>query len=434
MHKTFDITIDELTKVEGAASLEVRVKDNKVEHVHFKITEYKRFFTEAMKGKPAAALPQLLARICGTCSNAHLLCSIEACENALDITPSEQTMLLRILTMYGLMIRDHALHLYLFTMPDLYGKDNFLDFDENNPEEHEILHDAFEIKAAGNFLAILVAGRSVHAPHPTIGGFTHFPDKSGVDEAIKKLEAIRPAVLRLIKIFEKCPFRFDRQTNYMGLIPERYGFLNGCLNTGKGECLPEKFFGEFLEKVVLPYSQAAAYKHEGESYMVGSLARMNLAKDKLHPRTKESLGKTLDLFPSTNIFHNNLAQAIEILHSVDDAIEILSNRVFTPEPVIKKLPRLDGAVGIGVIEAPRGTLYHKVELGSDGIVKGGEIIVPTGQNQVNIEEDIFKLVQDLIPETPKEKIVFEIEKLIRAYDPCMSCAAHFLKIKWNDTV
>lgn len=430
MH-SFDLTIDRLVKVEGAASLEVRIKDDKVEHVHFKITEHKRFFTEAMKGKPIVALPQLLSRICGTCSNAHILCSIEACEHALGIEPTEQTMLLRDLTTYGLMIRDHALHLYLFVLPDFYGKDAFLELDENNPEQHQILHDAFEIKSAGNFLATLIAGRSVHALYPVIGGFTHFPDEKNIQEAIKKLVAIRPAVVRLIKIFEKSPFHFDRQTNFMALVPgERYGFLNGCINTGKGDCLPEKYFGEHLERVVLPYSQASAYKHEGESYMVGSLARMNLAKNILHSKTRETLGETLDIFPSTDIFNNNLAQAIEILHCVDDAIDILFHRVFKQESIIKISPK--EGVGVGVIEAPRGTLYHKVIVGADGLIKEGEVVVPTGQNQINIEEDIFKLVQDLIPETPKEKISFEIEKLIRAYDPCMSCAAHFLKIDWRD--
>src|SRR3989344_3504251 len=204
MH-TFDLTLDRMTKVEGSASLEVRVTRNRVEHVHFKITEYKRFFTQAIRGKPIVALPQLLARICGTCSNAHLLASIEACERAFNITPSPQTILLRILTMYGLAIRDHALHLYLFSLPDIYGKDAFLDFDENNPEEHQLLHDGFAVKAAGNFLATLVACRSVHPVHPTIGGFLHFPDKAGIEEAVAKLQAIRPAVLRLIKVFEASP-------------------------------------------------------------------------------------------------------------------------------------------------------------------------------------------------------------------------------------
>ncbi len=427
MH-TFDLTLDRITKVEGSAALEVRVKEGQVEEVHFSVTDYKRFYTQAMQGKNVMSIPQLLARICGTCSNAHLLCSIEACERALGITPSPQTLLLRTLTMYGLMIRDHALHLYLFSMPDIFGKDAFLDFDENDPIQHQLLHDAFEIKAAGNFLSMLVAGRSVHAPYPVIGGFSHLPEEAGIKEAVAKLEAARPAVLRLIKVYEEAPFHLDRQTNFMALIPERYGFLNGRICDNEGGLIEEENFREHLEHVVLPYSQASAYKHKGKAYMVGALARMNLAKDKLHPKTKETLGRTLDLFPSTDIYRNSLAQAVEILHSLDDAVEILSTQEFSPEPVIKGTPR--EAVGIGVVEAPRGTLYHQVHLHPDGNVENGEIVVPTGQNQINIEEDIHRLVQNLLPNTPKEKIAFEIEKLIRAYDPCMSCAAHFLKVNW----
>ena len=427
MH-TFDLTLDRLTKLEGSASLEVRVKDNKVEHVHFKITEFKRFFTKAMEGKPIIALPQLLSRICGTCSNAHILTSIEACERALGIAPSRQTMLLRILTMYGLNIRDHALHLYLFALPDMFGKDAFLDFDENNPVQHQLLHDAFEIKAAGNYLSTLIAGRSVHALHPTIGGFMHFPDSAGIEEAIKKLEAIRPAVLRLIKVFEETTFHFERETVFTAMIPERYGFINGIIRTSDGDSIPEEKFGEHLEHVVLPYSQGSAYKREGKAYMVGALARMNLAKDLLNPRTKETIGKSLDLFPSIDVYRNNLAQAIEILHSIDDGLDILRNEKIQPEPVIKGQNR--DAEGVGVVEAPRGTLYHKVKLGANGIVTGGEVVVPTGQNQLNIEEDIARLVEELIEDVPKEKMAPEIEKLIRAYDPCMSCAAHFLKVKW----
>ncbi|MBI2609966.1 nickel-dependent hydrogenase large subunit [Candidatus Giovannonibacteria bacterium] len=430
MHNNFDLTLDRLTKVEGSASLEIRVRENRVEHVHFKITEFKRFFTKAMEGKPVIALPQLLSRICGTCSNAHILASIEACENALGIKPSEQTMALRALTMYGLNIRDHALHLYLFAMPDIFGKDAFLDFDENDPIEGELLNDAFEIKAAGNFLSTLVAGRSVHALYPNIGGFNQIPGAPEIKIAIEKLEAIRPAVIRLVKVFENSPFHFDRNTNFMALVPkDRYGFIDGDILTSKGERVPEKNFREHLERVVLPYSQASAYKHEGEAYMVGALSRMNLAKDLLHPRTKETLATTLNLFPSTDVFYTNIAQTVEILHSIDDAIEILQNRKFEPEALQKGTNR--EAVGVGVVEAPRGTLYHMVKLKKDGTVESGEVIVPTGQNQVNIEEDVARLVEDLIPESSKEEIVFEIEKLIRAYDPCMSCAAHFLKVDWK---
>lgn len=430
MH-TVDLTMDRISKVEGAAALELRVRDGKVEYARFKITEYKRFYTTAMQGKPVVALPQLLARICGTCSNAHLLCSIESCERALGITPTEQTMLLRELTMYGLMIRDHALHLYLFSMPDIFGKDAFLDFDENDTQQHQMLHDGFAIKGAGNFLATLIAGRSVHAVHPTIGGFLRYPDSGGTKEAIQKLHDVRPAVLRLIDVFDKAPFHFDRKTEFMALIPDRFGFLNGPIRTSKGKTVPESGFRDLLERVVLPYSQAVAYKHSGGSYMVGALARMNLAQDKLHPDTRESAAAVLKKFPSTDIYHNNLAQAIEILHSIDRSLEILTSITITPEPVTKR--PYHAGIGVGVIEAPRGTLYHKVTIDDTGKVLGGEIVVPTGQNQVNIEEDISVLVNSLLPDTTEAVIEFEIEKLIRAYDPCMSCASHFLKVDWKKT-
>ncbi len=429
MH-TVDITLDKVTKVEGSAGLDIRVRDGKVEHVHFKIQEYKRFYTESIKGKPVLGLPQLLSRICGTCSNAHIMASIESCEKAIGIKSTEQTMLLRWLTMYGLMIRDHALHLYLFVMPDLFGKDAFLDFDEDDETQHQMLHDAFEIKAAGNYLSTIVAGRSVHAPYPVVGGFSHFPEKKEIEEAVEKLKKIRPAVIRLINVFKDCDFHFDRQANFIAMIPERYGFLDGNINSGRGDSIPEEYFRDHIEHVVLPYSQASAYKHEGGEYMVGSLARMNLAKDRLHEETKKSAADAISIFPSTDVHHNNLAQAIEILHSVDDAIAILENNEFKEEPIVKGEYK-DGAIGIGVVEAPRGTLYHKVVIDDKGVVTESEIVVPTGQNQMNMEKDIAILVQGLIPETPKEEMVHEIEKLIRSYDPCMSCASHFLKVKWR---
>jgi len=383
-----------------------------------------------MKGKPIASIPSHLARICGTCSNAHIMAAIEACENALDIQPTKQTEILRALTMHGLVIRDHALHLYLFSMPDLFGKDAFLDFDESDETQHQMLHDGFDIKAAGNYLATLIAGRSVHAMYPVIGGFLHFPSKEGIDEAVQKLEAVREGVLRLVKVFQDAPYHFDRKTHYMALIAdEGFGYINGKIRTSRGEVFDEKEYRGLLEHTVIPYSTASAYKYKGESYLVGSLARINIAKENLHPKTKESAAEALSLFPSTDIFHNNLAQAIEILHSIDESLDLLKNNEFVPEPVIKKPSR--DAIGIGIVEAPRGTLYHKVVLGADGIIKEGEVIVPTGQNQINIEEDIGRLVEKLLAEgLAEDKIPMEIEKLIRAYDPCMSCGAHFLKVNW----
>jgi coenzyme F420-reducing hydrogenase alpha subunit len=428
MHKV-DLTLDEITKVEGAAALDVKVRDGKVEHVHFGIEEYKRFYTTAMKGKPIAALPQLLARICGTCSNAHLLASIEACENALGIKPTEQSMLLKKLVMYGLNIRDHALHLYLFVLPDLYEKDAFLELDENDPEQHQHLHDAFEIKAAGNYLSQIIGGRSVHAMHPTIGGFKHFPTKDELKEAVKKLKAARPAVLRCIETFKNAPWTLDIDTQYMALMPhESFGFLEGRIIMSDGTDVEEADYRSHLEHVVIPYSQASGYHYKGRSFMVGSVARLNLAKELLHKNTQKDAAEAIALFPSTNVFHNNLAQAIEILHCLDHTVEILESTEIKPEEVITAEPR--EAVGVGVVEAPRGTLYHKVVLQADGRVKEGEVIVPTGQNQINIEKHTGALVEELIKDESmtEEKLQWEIEKMIRSYDPCMSCASHFLKL------
>ena len=291
-------------------------------------------------------------------------------------------------------------------------------------------HDGFNVKAAGNHLSQMVAGRSVHATFPVIGGFLRFPSALDAAKIVEELKSVREAVLRLIKVFVDAPFHLDRKTKYMALVQgDTFGYMGEKIITDTGEVYEKKEFRSHLEHVVLPYSQASAYSYNGQSYMVGALARINLAKDKLHPETKESAAEALKLFPSTDIYYNNLAQAIEILHSVDESIDILTNERFVSEPIVK-MPMRAG-VGMGVIEAPRGTLYHKIVIDEHGVVTDGEVIVPTGQNQINIERDVGILVEKLIENTPKEKINTEIEKLIRAYDPCMSCGAHFLKVKWK---
>ncbi len=423
----FDFTLDEVTKVEGSAGLEVKVKDGKVEYAKFKIQDYKRFYTQAMRGKPVAAIPQLLSRICGTCSIAHLIASIEAVEKTLGFEPSEQTKILRTLTYHGLIIRDHALHLYIFVLPDLFGKDSLLEFDDNDKVQHQLLHDAFAVKAAGNHLAILVAGRSVHAPYPVAGGFLHTPEQSKIPDVIKELEEIRPAVLRLIKVYAESPFVLERETNYLALKANPFSYLEGQLYDNDGLVAEESGFRDHLEHVVKPYSQASAYTFEGKPYRVGALARLNLNKEALHPRTREDAGFALKFFPSDNIYHNNLAQAIEILHSVDESIDILKSFKFKEEKPQKL--EMKAASGVGVVEAPRGTLYHKLVVDEKGVVEEGEVIVPTGQNQIAIELDIARYIQENL-DKPKEELRRGCEQIIRAYDPCMSCASHFLKVKW----
>jgi coenzyme F420-reducing hydrogenase alpha subunit len=314
-------------------------------------------------------------------------------------------------------------------MPDVYNKDSLLDFDENDPEQHELLHDAFDIKAAGNHLSQAVAGRSVHAPYPTIGGFTKIISNDEKQPLIDELQKIRPRVISLIELFAKRPRSLVNPSHYAAIVGNPFTYFDGEFIDSKGNKVPESEYRSHLEHVVIPYSQASGYKFDGETYRVGALARVNLSKDTMHPNTKRDAAKALALFPSHDAFDNNLAQALEILHSIDESIDILESTTFVDE---KPIPwKATDTVGVGILEAPRGTLYHKMEITAAGVVKEGEVIVPTGQNQIMIEKDVQKYVQEHLDED-KETLARRIEEIIRAYDPCMSCASHFLEVNWKE--
>ncbi|OGG08163.1 hypothetical protein A3I80_06135 [Candidatus Gottesmanbacteria bacterium RIFCSPLOWO2_02_FULL_40_10] len=429
MHN-LDLSLSDISKIEGKASCEIKIRNGKLQDIKFSIAEYKRFYTQAIRGKDIAALPQLTARICGTCSNAHLLCAVKAVENALAVSVSPQTVNLRKLLNYGLFIRDHALHLYVFVLPDLFGKDSILDFDESDSLEHQMLHNAFIVKAAGNQLGKTVGGRSVHAPFIIPGGFTRLPLTDDLKKTGEQLEKIRPLVLDLIDLFFKKDGRLLRKNLlYASLIDDELSFLSGSLFSSNGDIVGEKKFGDYLEKVIIPYSHATGYKYLGKTYMVGALARLNLAKDKLHKRTVKDTEKYLKIFPSQNIYHNNLAQAIEILHAVDSSLEIINNIKIYPESQVV-LQRKE-SIGVGVVEAPRGTLYYRLEVDAGGKIKNGRIVVPTGQNQIGIEESIRQFIIDnMAAIKDKSSLEHTIESIVRAYDPCMSCASHFLKFRY----
>jgi len=426
MHSNFDITLKNLSKIEGHTHLDVQVRNKKVINCKLKISENKRFFTQAILGKNFNEVPFTMSRICGTCSSAHVLCSIEAIEKALNIKVSEQTYLLRNLLINAGHLRDHAMHLYFFCLPDLFNKDSVLDFSE---KEHEWIHDGFDVKEAGNFLSTIIGGRAVHPPNAVIGGFLKFPEKNEIEEAIKKLGNIRKRITKLIDLFYNAPDNFERKTNYVALVNNDYNFLKGIIKTAYGTLIPEEKYGEHFQRVVLPYSTATAFEWESREYMVGALARLNLNKKNLNKRTVKDAEKYLKIFPSACIFRNNLAQAIEMLHETDNSIDILKNlKKIKNETPIK--PEIKKGKGIGVVEAPRGTLYYHLELDNKGIVTYANLCIPTQQNIIHIEKSIAGYIEKNLSKQIDE-LTKEVEKLIRAYDPCMSCATHFLKINWS---
>jgi sulfhydrogenase subunit alpha len=421
-----EIRLENISKIEGHGSLDIKIKDNKVKYVKLKIVESKRFFTQAIRGKPAMTLPLLTARICGTCSIAHSTCCASAVEKAIGYAPSDQTMLLRKLSMYGMFIRDHALHLYIFSLPDLMGKDSVLDFDKS---QNDLIRKAFAIKGAGNDLSKVIAGRAVHATLAEVGRFTRFPGADEVKKLMGQLRAVRDYVMEFTEVFYNCEFKLERDTDFVALATSDYSFVGpGPICDSRGAVIDEYDYKDYLDKIVIPYSEATGYKFEGREFMVGALARMNLNRQNLHRDTQRDSQKYLGVFPSKNIYRNNLAQSIELLHSIDSALEILESAEFkqetAPQIAVKK------GMGVGVIEAPRGTLYYMVDVDKTGKVGYGSIIVPTQQNQICMEKTVVQTVEQNIGRD-KHFIEHEIEKMIRAYDPCMSCASHFLRINWK---
>ncbi len=426
MHdEEFELEIKNVSKIEGHTHLDVKARNGKVSSCKLKISENKRFFTTAIKGAKYSMVPVTMSRICGTCSSAHVLCATEAVENAFGVKPSEQTFVLRNLLMYASQLRDHAMHLYFFCLPDLFNKDSVLDFNE---QELGWVKDGFDLKAAGNLLATVIGGRPIHPHFPLIGGFSKIPEKAALENAKKQLIAVRPKILKIINLFYNDKSTFKRKTNYVALVNNDFNYLKGVIKTAKGTLINEENYGDHLQKVVLPYSTALGVEFESKEYMVGSLARMNLNKESLNKNTLRDAKKYLSEFPSDCIFRNNLAQAIEMLHDLDASLELLDYDFKKEAPVEVKVR---AGTGVGVVEAPRGTLYYHIEFDSSGIVKNASICIPTQQNIIHLEKDVASYVEQMLAKKmSKTRIGHEVEKMIRAYDPCMSCATHFLRINW----
>ncbi len=424
MHDSFDINIEQISKTEGHADIEVKIRNGKVEDVKLKINENKRFYTQAVRNRHFSSVPQFVSRICGTCSIAHLTCSIESIEKCLQITPTKQTELLRKLSVYGMMIRDHALHLYFFCLPDVFNTDSVFDFDDS---KNYLIKQGFSVKSLGNNLSKIVAGRAVHPTFEKVGQFSHLPSKENLKEVLSQFKETRDTVLELIKIFYECNFDLSRESTFVSLVTDDFSFLEGEIASSDGMKIKKDEYWNHLERIIIPYSQATGFRFRTKEYMVGALARLNLNKESIHNDSKKDLSEILKIFPSNNIYHNNLAQSIEILHCIDHTIQILEENEFNQEPAPEV--KTGEGKGVGVIEAPRGTLYHMVELNREGKVQFANFIIPTAQNQIKMENDIKNLLPSIL-DKDKHFIYHELEKIIRAYDPCMSCASHFLRLKW----
>jgi sulfhydrogenase subunit alpha len=422
------IDVHHVTRVEGHGNIIVEVANGDVKECRFEVIESPRFFEAMLRGRPYLEASHITSRICGICATGHATTSLRATENALNVALSEQTQLLRKLTFHGEILDSHILHVYMLVAPDFLGVGSVIPLAKTH---RDVVLRALRMKKLAGDICAAVTGRHTHPIAMTVGGFTHFPKISELKELRQRLVDGRVDVDATVDLFAGLPWpQFERDTEYISLHkPDEYAFIDGEFMSSDGGLTPAEKYREVTNEYLVPYSTAKYTRHKREAYMVGALARFNNNYDQLHPRARAAAEK-LGMKPKvTNTYLNSGAQVVEIVHCMEDSIEIIDQllsrgvKAETPTPVTLK-----DSEGVGVCEVPRGVLIHNYEIGADGLMTGANCIIPTNQNVANLEADMRVLVPQIM-DKPVDAMRLDLEMLVRAYDPCISCSVHVLKLK-----
>ncbi|MEW6170344.1 MAG: Ni/Fe hydrogenase subunit alpha [Candidatus Omnitrophota bacterium] len=439
--KNVKVDVHYLTRVEGHGNIVVDVKNGKLEKCEFQVIESPRFFESMLVGRSIYEAQHLTSRICGICACAHSLVSIKAAEDALGIKPSEDTILLRKLLLHAEMLDSHILHIYVLVAPDLLGVKSIVPLVKTHKPVIEM---ALRMKKTSDYLGEVLAGRHIHPISYVIGGLTQLPSQEGLEKAYKLLLSMRKDGEETVKIIKTLKFpEFNRPTQYMSLTnDEEYAIYDGDLIVnGKQKTKVRDYKKLFIENVV-DYSKAKISKINNQSYAVGSLSRFNNNFDKLHKKAKE-VAKELGLkAPVHNPYLNTACQLIEWVHCLEESItileKILKNGLNENKVVVSSWPKRSeiGKIkykpntGFGCVEAPRGSLFHEYSIDDTAHITSANCVIPTNQNMGNLEDDMRKIIPELLGKKTQEEITLALEMLARSYDPCISCATHLLDIKF----
>lgn len=419
------ISIDHITKIEGHAKLHLKIDEGKVKKVSLKILEGSRFFEGILKNKHCADVNHIASRICGICSPVHGLTSVKATEKAFNINVTEQTNTLRELLNIGGIIQSHVVHLFFLTLPDYTGHHNAVQMAQEHPHH---IKKALKIKKFGNDVVNIIGGRAVHPYTVRPGGFTRIPSKDQLKKLLITAKACLPDAKQAAETFCGLKYpEFQRETKHFALKGKCYFYPKDIIAcTGSDKCFSvpnyEAHFKEFFKQG----STAEFAKRHEKTYMVGAWSRILNNKDLLSKESKELIRCILPRKFSP--FMNNPAQAVEIFEGTKRIIEVLESTDFKDEKPIAVKPKQ--GTGVAANQAPRGIVFHKYKYNSKGMTNFINITTPTTQNLPNLEEDIKNFLPTILSKS-KTEIKLEIEKLIRAYDPCISCATHFLDIIWE---
>ena len=422
------IEIHHLTRVEGHGNITVDIRNGAILQCDLEVIEAPRFFEAMLRGRPYAQAPRLASRICGICAVAHATASIRAIESALGIHPSDQTDLLRRLNFCAEILDSHILHAYMLVAPDLLGAGSIIPLSVERPE---VVFRALRMKQVAGQICAVVGGRHTHPIAMTVGGFTHLPSRAELMELLDRLEAMAPDVEATVELFAEMAFPdFERDTEYVALQEkDGYGLVDGCIASSDGGTWPVEEYRGLVNEHQTSHSTAKHARHSRQSYMVGALSRFNLNHRKLHPSAQAAANR-LQLRPiCRNPFMITTAQVVELVHYHEEALRII-RQLLEQGIQVEELVEPAGlsGEGVGACEAPRGTLYHHYVI-RNGAIVDANCVIPTGQNLANIEADMRELAPQ-IWDRPREEITLALEMLVRAYDPCISCATHMVEVRF----
>jgi len=425
------IEVDHLSRVEGHGRIRVEIDGDEIKRIEFGLMEGPRWFESVVLGRSCEDVSSLVCRICAICSVGHKVTSLLALEDALGVEPSEQTKLLRELHSHGMFMESHSLHIYFLALPDFLGAGSVV---ELLPEHEAAVARALELKKLANDVQETIGGRAIHPENPVIGGFGRAPSKDDLERLRAALSDKLPDAVETVRLFAGLDYPgFTRMpTTFCAVRPEGagFGYFGRSIAVTGAEDVPAKDYKKLVVERTVPHTTAKQSTVEGgdQPFMVGALARVNHFYQGLTPKAMEELDRSGVTIPSDNSLHNNFAQAVEFLYSLERSIEIIDTLLdggYEPEEPVKYEPR--AGHGVAATEVPRGTLYHEYELDSEGRVVAANIITPTAQNQANIERDMRRCVELGINLSDAE-LTAELEMIARAYDPCISCAVHLVEV------
>ncbi|WP_036282615.1 Ni/Fe hydrogenase subunit alpha [Methylocystis sp. ATCC 49242] len=420
------IKVDYLARVEGEGGLKVVVRDGKVQRAELKIFEPPRFFEAFLRGRDFAEVPDIVARICGICPVAYQMSGVHALENLLGVTVDGPLRELRRLLYCGEWIESHTLHIYMLHAPDFLGYEGSIDMARDHGD---VVRRGLQLKKAGNDILKLLGGREIHPINVRVGGFHRAPRKRELLPLAEKLKWARDAALETVRWTSTFDFP-DRERDYTFVSlrhPQEYPFNEGRIVSNRGLDIPATEYDEHFEERHEEHSTAlhSRLRDNGDAYLVGPLARYSLNYDRLSPLAKQAAVEAGLGVICRNPFRSIVIRAIEVLYACDEALRIIENYDQPDRAFVEYEPR--AGVGYAATEAPRGLLYHRYRLEADGEIADAQIVPPTSQNQPSVEEDLTDFVGSFL-DLPKEELRHRCEQTVRNYDPCISCATHFLRL------